>query len=104
MSSGHNQDSPRTDWYGPFGSAAKAIGSDQFFPNLLALLGASVPHDYGFAVRYARSQSTDILHTTGHPDHIVEEYKETYHHFDPFGNLWRKTLRKGVITSQVAID
>ena len=79
-------------------------GSNQFYPHLLGLLGAGVPHDYGFAVRYGQMDATDVLHTTGHPEFVVNEYRETYHQFDPFGARWRKTLRKGVITSQDVAD
>ncbi len=59
-------------------------------------------------LRFCRSltqrDATEVLHTTGHPEFIVDEYRETYHHFDPFGSYWRKTLRKGLITSKDAID
>lgn len=91
-------------WYAALGAAAKFTGTASFYERLLTLFGAAIPHDYGFAVRYTQRDATEVLHTTGHPEFIVDEYRETYHHFDPFGSYWRKTLRKGLITSKDAID
>jgi DNA-binding CsgD family transcriptional regulator len=71
---------------------------------MLRLFGSSVPHEFGFVVRYAQSNTTDVLYTTGHPDFIIEEYRSTFHYVDPFGTFWRKTHRKGLITSGDAVD
>lgn len=92
------------NWYATFGVAAKSIGSSDFYRQLLRLLGCSVEHDYGFAVRYGKANTTDVLHTTGHPDFIVEQYKTIFHEVDPFGNYWRKTSRKGFVRSSEVIN
>lgn len=92
------------NWYVKLGSAAKSAGTPVFYENLLRLFGTGVSHDYGFAVRYGSPDSTDVLCTTGHPDFIVDEYKTIYHQVDPFGSFWRSTRRKGLVTSEEAIN
>ena len=92
------------NWYVNLGTAAKSAGTPVFYENMLRLFGSGVSHDYGFAVRYGNPESTDVLCTTGHPDFIVDEYKTTYHQVDPFGSFWRSTRRKGLVTSEEAIN
>ncbi|CAA2142557.1 helix-turn-helix transcriptional regulator [Hyphomicrobium sp. ghe19] len=92
------------NWYVKLGTAAKSAGTPVFYENMLRLLGSGIAHEYGFAVRYGNADSTDVLCTTGHPDFIVDEYKATYHHVDPFGHFWRSTRRKGLVTSEEAIS
>jgi DNA-binding CsgD family transcriptional regulator len=92
------------NWYVKLGTAAKSAGTPAFYENLLRLFGSGISHQYGFAVRYGNPESTDVLCTTGHPDFIVDEYKTTYHHVDPFGSFWRSTRRKGLVTSDEAIS
>ncbi|WP_045835510.1 LuxR C-terminal-related transcriptional regulator [Hyphomicrobium sp. 99] len=92
------------NWYVRLGTAAKSAGTPAFYENMLRLFGSGISHEYGFAVRYGNPESTDVLCTTGHPDFIVDEYKTTYHHVDPFGSFWRSTRRKGLVTSQQVLN
>ncbi|MFT3731807.1 MAG: helix-turn-helix transcriptional regulator [Hyphomicrobium sp.] len=96
--------STTASWYATFGAAAKSVGSSDFYRQLLRLLGCAIQHDYVFAVRYGKANTTDVLHTTGHPDFIVEQYRTIFHEVDPFGNYWRKTSRKGFVRSSEVIN
>jgi DNA-binding CsgD family transcriptional regulator len=79
------------------GKAARAIGTDGFYRQLLHLLGHAIPHDMAMVMRYPRYAAPDFLHRENFPDRLAELYLTGFYRFDPFYRHWREQRRCGVV-------
>src|SRR5262245_4618978 len=80
------------------GEAARAIGTDAFYPALFEALRRLVPHDVATVVRYSASAEPNFLLHHGFSDELARLYETTFSAFDPFKAYWSASEQPGVVS------
>ena len=84
-------------------SALRAVGSDRFYPAVVAWVGSVIPNDIWFVTQYSRSQKPVILHDNWDRNDAKAYYMEGVHEYDPtYHVLGDEVLMTGTSMARVA--
>ncbi|MET0314553.1 MAG: LuxR C-terminal-related transcriptional regulator [Hansschlegelia sp.] len=86
------------------GGVAREIGEPDFHLRLFDLIGALLPHESGWIVRYSSKTEPDVLHTKEIGSDVVDYYLGAKPSAgDPYLRSWRKNAAARVETMDVAL-
>jgi DNA-binding CsgD family transcriptional regulator len=84
-------------------SALRAVGSDGFYPALVAWVGSVIPSEIWFVTQYSRSQKPVILHDNWDRSDAKAFYMQGVHEYDPtYHVLGDEVLMSGTSMAHVA--
>lgn len=84
-------------------SALRAVGSDRFYPAVVAWVGSVIPNEIWFVTQYSRSQKPVILHDNWDRSDAKAYYMDGVHEYDPtYHVLGDEVLMAGTSMAHVA--
>lgn len=84
-------------------NALKAVGSDGFYPALVAWVGSVIPNEIWFVTQYSRSHKPVILHDNWDRSDAKAYYMDGVHAYDPtYHVLGDEVLMTGTSMAHVA--
>ncbi|GLK69858.1 helix-turn-helix transcriptional regulator [Hansschlegelia plantiphila] len=89
---------------GALGGVAREIGEADFHLRLFELVGAVLPHESGWIVRYSSKTEPDVLHTKEIGSDVVDYYLDAKPSSgDPYLRSWRRNTAPRVETMECAM-
>jgi DNA-binding CsgD family transcriptional regulator len=89
---------------GPLGAVARQIGEPDFHRSLLDLVGAMLPHEMSWIVRYPATDEPDVLYTKDISASIIDYYLQMRPvSSDPYFCSWRANAEPRIETMAAAL-